>query len=191
MISTITTESDYWMPAEWEPQEAILFSWPHSNAHWNDFNLSQLDQKFAEICATISQNQMVHINLLEALTPRVGKALISQGANLNHIQFFHLGNDDVWCRDHGPIFVKHRTTKNRLITNWEFNGWGDKFSPYERDNDVPAKYAHARNLDILSPKMILEWGAIEVDGKGLLLTTEAVLKNPNRYASYSTKFHEN
>ncbi|MFN4943967.1 MAG: agmatine/peptidylarginine deiminase, partial [Akkermansiaceae bacterium] len=88
--------------------------------------------------------------------------------------------NDVWCRDHGPIFVKHSTTGEIAITDWEFNAWGGKFAPWDLDNSIPEKVANSLQLPRYNGGMILEGGAIEVNGCGQLLTTEAVLLNPNR-----------
>ena len=66
------------------------------------------------------------------------------------------------------------------MTDWEYNAWGDKYPPYERDNQIPPKIAKALGLRRFEKAMVLEGGSIDVNGKGLLLTTEACLLNKNR-----------
>jgi agmatine deiminase len=96
------------------------------------------------------------------------------------VDIYEHTTNDVWCRDHGPIFIKHRETGKVAVTDWEFNAWGGKFPPFDLDNAIPEKAANVLKMDRFSSKMILEGGAIESNGKGVLITTEAVLLNKNR-----------
>ena len=86
----------------------------------------------------------------------------------------------MWCRDHGPIFVKHQENGSVALTDWEFNAWGGKFAPWDLDNSIPEKIARSLGIPLFQGGMVLEGGAIEINGIGQLLTTEAVLLNPNR-----------
>jgi len=182
MVSTLTSSLSHRMPAEWESQEAVLFSWPNNHDHWNEYSLSELHHTFAQIVATLSRTQNVQINIAAPLCEAAAELIKDSDGNLNHVQFLHLGNDDVWCRDHGPILTK-ACGGELQVTDWQFNGWGDKFHPYDTDNQVASKYAEHFQLPVFSSNHVLEGGAIEVNGRGLLLTTEAVLKNPNRYTA--------
>ncbi|MFN9026992.1 MAG: agmatine deiminase family protein [Akkermansiaceae bacterium] len=67
-------------------------------------------------------------------------------ATLANVQLYDHPNNDVWCRDHGPIFVKHSTTGEIAITDWEFNAWGGKFAPWDLDNSIPEKVANSLQL---------------------------------------------
>jgi agmatine deiminase len=96
------------------------------------------------------------------------------------VELFDHPHNDVWCRDHGPIFVKHHETGEVAVTDWEFNAWGGKFPPWDLDDAIPSRIATSLGMRRFNSGMILEGGAIEVNGRGQLLTTEAVLLNPNR-----------
>ncbi len=188
MVSHVNTASSasrassaYRMPAEWEPQEATLFSWPDNAEHWGSHSLSALQQKFAQICATISRFQKVEINIAASCLDSARQAILSQGGELAQVEFIEMPHDDVWCRDHGPIIVHDLRNEERVALNWEFNGWGDRFHPYELDNQVPQRYARHKGMRCENTQRILEGGAIEVNGQGLLMTTEAVLLNENRH----------
>lgn len=52
------------------------------------------------------------------------------------------------------------------------------------DNTIPRCVAESLGLPCFDGGMVLEGGAIEVNGQGQLLTTEAVLMNPNRNPDY-------
>jgi agmatine deiminase len=109
---------------------------------------------------------------------------------LSVIELVDIATDDVWCRDHGPIFIKHDQTGELAITDWEFHGWGGKFEA-SLDNQVPKKIANRLGLKCFSFAFELEGGGIEVTGDGRLLTTEAVQNNPNRAEGRNdAEFHQ-
>ena len=170
------------MPPEWAPQTSTWLSWPHSSDHW-DGGLLTLQRKFAEIAATIARFQRIDINAASGLHPLIRQQLQDEQADLSQITLHDHPTDDVWCRDHGPIFVSDNG--QLTVTNWGFNGWGEKFRPFNRDNDIPKRVAQSLGLPIVTPGLILEGGSIEVNGRGQLLTTEAVLLNPNRNPNLS------
>lgn len=169
------------MPAEWTPQEAIWLSWPVEDPrHWAGAKHDLIRQRFGDIAAAITRFQPVRIN-----APQCDHAAILATCNraravMERVELFDHPHNDVWCRDHGPIFVKHRDSGEVAVTDWEFNAWGGKFPPWDLDNTIPQRIAAALGLRRFEGGMILEGGAIEVNGEGQLLTTEAVLLNPNR-----------
>lgn len=174
-------DAGFAMPPEWSPQEAVWLSWPVEDPrHWGGAKREMIWGKFAEIAAAISRFEPVRIN-----APGCDHAAITAACNRSksvpeRIELFDIPHNDVWCRDHGPIFVKNSTTGEVAVTDWEFNAWGGKFPPWDLDNTVPSKIAAALGLRVFDGGMILEGGAIEINGTGQLLTTEAVLLNSNR-----------
>ena len=62
---------------------------------------------------------------------------------------------------------------------------GRQIPPWELDNQVPEKLAQHFQLAIKDSNMICEGGALETNGQGTLLTTEAVLLNPNRNTDWT------
>jgi agmatine deiminase len=96
------------------------------------------------------------------------------------VEFFNHPTNDAWCRDHGPIFVRRSRTGEVALTDWAFNAWGGKYPPFDLDNRVPREIGRALGLRRFPNRMVLEGGSIDVNGEGLLLTTEACLLNPNR-----------
>jgi agmatine deiminase len=173
--------SGYSMPAEWSPQEAVWLSWPVDDPrHWGGHKRETIHDKFAEIAAAISRHEPVRINAPHADHPGILSRLNRTRAVPEHVELFDHPHNDVWCRDHGPIFVKHRESGQTAVTDWEFNAWGGKFPPWDLDNTIPSRIAAALGKPLFPGGMILEGGAIEVNGTGQLLTTEAVLLNPNR-----------
>lgn len=169
---------NYRLPAEFEPQEAIWLSWP-SNKESCPKTFHKLQDKFGEIASTISRYERVRINAPMLSHMNIRLSIADNEGDLSQVDIYENSTNDVWCRDHGPIFIKHNETGQVAITDWKFNAWGGKF-PYELDDLIPEKAAAALKMERFTSDFTLEGGAIETNGKGLLMTTEAVLLNPNR-----------
>lgn len=167
------------MPAEWEPQVAVWLSWPHKRTTWPG-RFRPIPYIFAEIVAQISRREKVRINCSAALQPRAKQLCERAGADLAQVTFYDHPTNDAWCRDHGPIFVKQRQTGEVAVTDWAYNAWGGKYPPYDLDNEIPPSIARKLKLRHFESDMVLEGGSIDVNGQGLLLTSEQCLLNKNR-----------
>ena len=163
-------------PAEWEPQEAVWISWPHREDLWQG-GLAELLERYADLAAAISPHAQVRINAAAGLHAGIRTLLEKRG--VQNFRLYNHPTNDVWCRDHGPIFTR-RQDGTLQVADWQFNAWGGKFAPWDLDNAIPARIAESLSLPRLESRLVLEGGAIEGNGEGLLLTTEAVLLNPNR-----------
>ena len=175
---------NYYLPAEFEPQEAIWLSWP-ANKESCPKTYHKIQDKFGEVAAAVSRYERVRINAPMLAHMNIRLSIADNEGDLSQVDIYEHTTNDVWCRDHGPIFIKHRETGKVAVTDWEFNAWGGKFPPFDLDNAIPEKAANVLKMDRFSSKMILEGGAIESNGKGVLITTEAVLLNKNRNPSMS------
>jgi agmatine deiminase len=167
------------MPAEWGRQEAVWLSWPHNHRTWpGHFRL--IPGIFARFAAQISLREKVRINVAAQHGKRASTLIEGAGADMANVAFFDHPTNDAWCRDHGPLFVRSDRTGEVAVTDWKFNSWGGKYPPYDLDDGIPSRVAGALGLRRFPSRMVLEGGSIDVNGKGLLLTTEACLLNPNR-----------
>ncbi len=167
------------MPAEWEPQAGVWLSWPHNRATWPG-QFRPIPGVFGIIVAAISRFEEVRINCAEKLQPRARRHCTEAGADLARVTFYNHPTNDAWCRDHGPIFVRNDRTGEVAVTDWVHNAWGGKYSPCDLDNHIPPSIAQKLNLRRFENKMVLEGGSIDVNGRGLLLTSEQCLLNKNR-----------
>ena len=172
-------ELGFRMPAEWERQEAVWLSWPRNRETWPG-SFRMIPGKFAEIAARISQREKVRVNVAAALQGRALKLITEAGADPANVELYNHPTNDAWCRDHGPIFVRRDRTGEVAVTDWVYNAWGGKYPPYDLDNRIPGSIGRALGLRRFANTMVLEGGSIDVNGKGLLLTTEACLLNRNR-----------
>ncbi len=179
-MKPITTDGPWRMPAEWAQQDAVWLSWPPVAAPiWGDSGRVEVEAAFASLVALLSRYEPVCVNVLPGEEAAVLRQLETAHADLSVVRIFSHPLNDVWCRDHGPIFV-HDAGGNLCVTDWQFNAWGGKYPPWDADNAIPARIAESLGLPHHTYSLILEGGAIDVNGAGLLLTTEAVMLNPNR-----------
>lgn len=175
------------MPAEWEPHEGTWLAWPHNKEHWpGKFEPTPLT--YVEIIRAIAESEKVFVTVNGPAMEAEARSYLQKGdvssELMENIFFYHIPTDASWARDHGPIFVRDEKGK-LLITDWIFNAWGDKYQPYDQDDVVPQKIGKILDFDVVQPGMVLEGGSIEVNGQGLLLTTEQCLLNKNRNPSMS------
>ena len=182
MPSKIPRELGYRMPAEWEPHAATWMTWPRPDGVSFRERYEEVVPTFAEMVRTLAAHEVVNISVGDAGLEQAARKAIGQISNV----FYHrIAAREPWCRDHGPIFIKRdtpdSTAGNSLaVVDWKFNAWGGKYPPYEEDDAVPQRVAELLSLPLFSPGIVLEGGAIDVNGAGTLLTTESCLLNPNR-----------
>ncbi len=165
------------LPAEWEPQDAILLAWPHQHTDWRPI-LKQVTEVYSELAYQISRFEAVIIMAPE-LKP-VRDALQKTDIDLSRIELFQVDTNDTWVRDFGPLTVFNNN--NPQLLDFIFNGWGLKF-PADKDNQATQNLYNTevfRGIKMHACDLILEGGSIESDGSGTLLTTSACLLNPNR-----------
>lgn len=183
------------MPAEWEPHQATWLSWPHNSETWPG-KLPVILPVYARMVAALARSETVHINVNDAAMETQARAVLREAGAHGDIRFHHVPTNDAWCRDHGAIFVCktkddklpvahdqsaiQHPTSNIAATDWGYNAWGGKYPPFDLDNQIPAHMAEILGVPRFEGRMILEGGSIDVNGAGLLLTTEACLLNPNR-----------
>jgi agmatine deiminase len=166
----------YRMPAEWEPHEATWIAWPHNRQDWPG-RFAPLPWVFGEIVRKLSRVECVRILVEDQTLERQARRVLEQvDANLQAVEFLQQPTNRVWTRDFGPLFVKNRRGAVAL-TWWRFNGWA-KYSDFELDARVPDAVALRVNRPVWQSDMVLEGGSIDVNGAGLLLTTEECLLSP-------------
>ena len=171
----------YRFPAEWEPQAATWFSWPHNKETWPG-KFEPIPGVFTGIVKTLAQYQHVNINVVDdGMMEDVRERLRGAGVPASQFTLYKIPTNDSWCRDHGPAFVVNPdATEPLAIIDWGYNAWGGKYPPFDQDDIVPSRIAEVRQLPVFHPGIIMEGGAIDVNGEGCLLTSRSCLLNKNR-----------
>jgi agmatine deiminase len=164
------------MPAEWEPHEATWIAWPHNRDDWPG-RFAPIPWVYGEIVRKLSRVERVRILVRDpALERQARRVLEKTGAAMDAIEFLECPTDRVWTRDYGPIFVKNRRGEV-AITAWRFNAWA-KYDDWQLDRKATCAISRRLRLPEWRPEMVLEGGSIDVNGQGLLLTTEECLLSP-------------
>jgi agmatine deiminase len=172
------SNSNYRMPAEWAPHAATWIAWPHNAEDWPG-KFQPIPWVYAEIVRHLSHVEDVNILVNDLTAERRAQSLLRRaGANLARLHFRHWQTDRVWLRDSGPIFVKN-SDNSLAITNWKFNAWA-KYDNWRRDDQIPQHVAELYAMPEIRPevngqRLVLEGGSIDVNGAGILLTTEECL----------------
>jgi len=166
------------MPPEWALQDWIWIGFPHDASLWLEDLVPAQEQIAAFANAVAETGQQVRLVVRDAANEVRARELVS-GAVLCERHAY----GDIWLRDSGPLVLIDGSGR-RIARRFGFNGWGGKYI-LEGDQTVGASMAEAAGLPGDSMDWILEGGAIDTDGTGLVVTTEQCLLNPNRNAHLS------
>ncbi len=160
------------MPAEWERHERCLMGWPARDDMWGE-RLGRARRDYATVANAIADHEPV-LMLARARDARAARAACAEA-----VEVVEMPLDDSWLRDSGPIFVRDEHGAPAGV-DFVFNAWGEKFLPYDDDARLAERVLELLRIPRRSFPLVLEGGAITVDGQGTLITTESVLLNRNR-----------
>jgi len=171
------------MPAEWEPHEATWIGWPHNTTDWPG-RFGPIPWAYAEIVRWLARGEIVRALVQSrAHEQRARRVLARASVDLSRIEFFRIPTDRGWTRDSGPAFVRRDASPAAVaISRFRFNGWA-RYPDWRRDDRVPDRIARELDLRVFAAEkrgreVVLEGGAIDVNGRGSLLTTEECLLDP-------------
>jgi agmatine deiminase len=166
------------MPAEWAPHRATWLAWPHERTDWPG-KFTPIPWVYGEIVRVLSQHERVAILVQNAAEEQRARLVLKKaGADLEEVDFYRFPTDRSWVRDSGPIFVTNKQNE-KVATRWKFNAWA-KYPNHKRDARVASRIANAAavreyQVAVDGKEVVLEGGAIDVDGTGNLIATEECL----------------
>jgi agmatine deiminase len=171
----------YRMPAEWEKHQSTWLAWPHNKNDWPG-KFEAIPWVFADIIRHLARVEEVNLIVASAKEKQKAQEILKRShADLKRVKFHLWPTNRIWTRDSGPIFVKNQNSL--AITNWRFNAWA-KYPDWKHDNQLPERIARKSSLEKFTPvvqrngkpyHVVLEGGSIDVNGQGLMLTTEECL----------------
>jgi agmatine deiminase len=160
------------MPPEWHPQELLWIGFPHDVGEWPGV-LDAAQEEIAAFASAVAETgQDVRLVVRDEANEARAHTLVSASVTLERRIY-----GDIWLRDTGPLIVSGNGA--RVAKRFGFNWWGGKFA-MPGDQAIGAELARAAGLQVEACDWILEGGAIDGDGTGLVVTTEQCLLNPNR-----------
>lgn len=168
------------MPAEWGAHDATWLAWPHNVEDWPG-RFAPIPWVYAEIVRNVARGEKVRLLVNDAAhESKVKKVLGRAGVPLDGVELRRFRTDRVWTRDAGPIFVLREGEK--AIARFRFNAWA-KYPDWKNDVKIPERAAKALGVPLLpvahrGRPVVLEGGAIDVNGQGTALTTEECLLDP-------------
>jgi agmatine deiminase len=173
------TELGYRMPAEWESHSATWLSWPRCEGISFPGSFDRVLPTLRAIVEALIESEQVCINVCNNAHEAEAREVL-RGLPMKRIAFHRIPTNEPWCRDHGPIFLTRAADPKLAVVDWDYNAWGGKYPPCDLDEVVPTRVAEILDLPAFYPRMILEGGSIDVNGAGVLLTSESCLLNKNR-----------
>ena len=182
-------ELGFRMPAEWEPHSATWLTWPRNQETWSAEVLPAVENTYLSIIRALVPEETVCILVNDRESKEsVSKKIKDAEIPLDRVQLHIIPTDDAWIRDYGPNFLVEK--KWEVACNkWGFDSWGGKYD-WQQDNEAAGIIARTLKLQTFDPGIVLEGGAIEVNGQGTCLTTEPCLLNPNRNGGLSREVME-
>jgi agmatine deiminase len=184
MASQTPAALGYRMPAEWEPHAATWLSWPRREGISFPDSFDRVMPTLRAMVAALLESEQVCINVCNGEHQAQAHEVL-RGLPTERISFHLVPTNEPWCRDHGPIFLTRDLDPKLAVVDWDYNAWGNKYPPFNLDDVAPTCIAKILDVPVFYPSMILEGGAIDVNGAGSLLTTESCLLNKNRNPNLS------
>ena len=190
LLGITTSFAQYAMPDESVEHEGTWLQWPHHYTY-GFYYRNSIESTWIEMTQALVSSENVHIVAYNsAERDRISTLLTNAGIPLTNIDFFIQQNDDVWVRDNGPMFV-YGEDGNINILDWGFNGWGND-TPFALCDLIPTSLAEELDIPVIDlSSMVLEGGAIEIDGHGTLVATRSSVTHSSRNPDLSEAEIEN
>jgi agmatine deiminase len=169
-------------PAEWEPHTATWIIWPHTRMDWPG-KLTAVAWDFAEIVRALAPGERVRVLVQNASHETRARMVLERAhAALEQVDLLRIPSDRSWARDAGPIFIHPAEGGPPVIADFAFNAWA-KFQNFQKDAAIADRAARWLRCPRVEPvhrdrRVVLEGGAVDVNGRGTVVTTEECLLDP-------------
>ncbi len=186
MEKTTPRNLDYYMPAEWARHEATWLSWPKNPLTFPGEVLQGVENVYVQMVAALSAGERVKVLVNDEPSEAHARQLLQgSDAHMDNVLFARIPSADVWIRDYGPTFLLNQKKPWKAGVKWRFNAWGGKYDDLMYDDRTGEDVVQYARVKVFRPGIVMEGGSIEVNGRGVVLTTEQCLLNPNRNPNLS------
>lgn len=159
---------------EYSAIHSILLALPYAGSDW-DNNLQQaLDCYHGMVKAFLHADKLVNVLLLvhpdSVSKAWTSKLELDESEALRLRAISDISYNDTWVRDYGPLTCMDEVYGTETISykSFGFNGWGGKYSAVE-DNSAALQLVRYGIAPQVKRPLILEGGALEINGQGVLL----------------------
>jgi len=172
-------ELGFYLPAEWEKHSAVWLAWPYDTTTFPDI-IPEIEKKYCEIIKSLEGSEIVNLIVLETEKNRIEKMLIDFGVDISLVVFFVQDYADVWTRDYTPITLFNKEKNKKAFVKWNYDAYGKSHDSYfvdllKDDNVFDKIILNKSDNKIFKAGVVLEGGAIEFNGNGVIMTTEQCL----------------
>ena len=165
------------MPAEWDAHEATWLQWPNNGVE-PGYEMKQ-ERIWLDMVAALFEHERISIIVgTSRQRDHLAHLLEYYGIGQDNVDLHIIPTNDVWARDNGPIFLLN-TQGELAISNWHFNGWGNRFD-HLLDDQVPTIISERLSIPVFDAPLVLEGGAVEVNGRGTFMGTRSSIIDPFR-----------
>jgi agmatine deiminase len=173
------------MPAEWEPHASTWLGWPHNRTDWPG-KFQPIPWVYAEIVRHLAPVEQVDIIVEDATAEAKARQVLERAHALrDSVRFHRWRTNRGWTRDFAPVFLRRDNKRESIAAvNFRFNAWA-KYPDWQLDERASEQMVRWLKLPTWTPvvklgarspqPVVLEGGSIDVNGRGLLLTTEECL----------------
>ncbi|MEZ5668877.1 MAG: agmatine deiminase family protein [Alphaproteobacteria bacterium] len=160
------------MPPEWADHDRCWMAWPVGAGNWGA-RLEAARDAYAEVARTIARYEPV---TMLAAPAELADVSLRCG---DTVETMMTDYGEPWLRDFGPTFLVGPDGALGAV-DWMFNGWGGRVAETAADKAAARLVMERTGAARFAAPIVLEGGAIHVNGAGTLLTSESVVLNPNR-----------
>jgi agmatine deiminase len=169
----------YRMPAEWHRHAATWLTWPKDPVTWPD-RVPQVQTIFVRMMELLASHEVVNVLVDDETTRETVRRRLTW-PQAGNVRLHIVPTVDSWIRDYGPNFLLRADQPALAYNHWGFNAWGGKYETLMQDARVPTLLRPIlADIPHFEPGLIMEGGSIDVNGDGVVLTTEQCLLNKNR-----------
>jgi agmatine deiminase len=148
------------LPAEWEPSEAVVITWPVLYPGFWDF--------YRDLVTAIAPAARVDVLIPHAIYAPAVLAYLGEGSRDDRrLRLMVTVSDDIWIRDYGPLTCIDKAAQ-RVMVDAIFDPPEMGFT---NDDSFPVRYAAHQGCPARYLALHLEGGNLWSDGQGTIVTT--------------------
>jgi len=165
-------ELGFAMPPETARHERCWMAWPCREELWGE-RMAAARRAYAEVAQAIAEFEPVIVVARPDLT---AEASLHCGQGISVLPLEH---DDSWTRDSAPTFVVDAQGQLAGV-DWRFNGYGEAVPDHARDARLAEAICERLKVPRFVAPIVLEGGAVHVDGEGTCLVSAGTVLDPRR-----------